>query len=194
MHSENGFRKEIIFFGKLLYRKGLVAGKDGNISVRTGQDTFLITASGTHKGLLKKEQIIEVDKNGEIISGTLKPSSETMLHLETYRKIPGCRALIHAHAPWSTAASLEHDSIDLSVLAEGKLLFGQVEVIPYKKPGSIELARLSSDAAAKSRIHILKAHGVAAWGQDLMEAFCLIEALEQNIKIIGMSRAAFSIS
>ena len=192
MDRKKGFREEIISFGRLLYARGLVAGMDGNISVRTDGGGFLVTASGVHKGLLEEKHIIEVDRDGSIISGFLKPSSEIMLHLETYRKIPDCSAIIHAHAPWSIAASLNQNIIDLNLLAEGRLLFGKVEVIPYREPGSRELAELSSDAAMRAKIHILKAHGVVAWGQNLMEAFCLIEALEQNIKIIGISRTDFS--
>ncbi len=184
-------RDQIIYFGKLLYEKGLVAGTDGNLSAKTNTGTILITASGVHKGLLNKKQIIELDINGNRISGELPASSETKLHMEIYRKVPSCSAVIHAHAPWSTAASLNNDFIDLNLLAEGKLLFGRIEVVPYQDPGSMELAELSSEAATRSRIHILKAHGVVALGQDLLQAFCTVEALEQNIRILGISRTHF---
>ncbi len=183
--------EKIIFFGELLYRKGLIAGRDGNISIRTGPDTLLITASGVHKGLMEARHLIEMDFDGRILSGSMQPSSETMLHVETYRKVPEAGAIIHAHAPWSIAASLSHDFIDLSMLAEGMLLFGKVEVVPLREPGSEELAHMSSDAATRSSVHILKAHGVAAWGKDLMDAFCMVEALEQNIRILGIGKTHF---
>lgn len=192
MDKKDKIKEEIISFGKLLYKKGLVAGTDGNISARIEGDNFLVTASRVHKGLLSQEQIIELNRDGKVISGLLKPSSEIMLHLDTYRKVPDCSAIIHAHAPWSTAASLNHDIIDLNLLAEGRLLFGKVEVVPYCEPGSLKLAELSSNAATRSSIHILKAHGVVARGRDIMEAFCMIEALEQNLKILGISRAGFT--
>jgi L-fuculose-phosphate aldolase len=183
--------EEIISFGRLLYDKNLIAGRDGNISVSLGEGKVLITASGVHKGLMEQADLVEIDLDGKMVSGTRKPSSEAMLHVETYKKLPGCRAIIHAHAPWSTAASLGNDSIDLTMLAEGRLLFGRVEVLQAMEPGSRELARLSSEAAKRAQIHILKAHGVVAWGKDLMDAFCLIEALEQNIRILGLCRACF---
>ena len=192
MDKRKKIKEEIMAFGRLLYKKGLVAGMDGNISVRVDHGSFLVTASGVHKGLLNREQIIELGGDGNVISGVLEPSSEIMLHLFTYRKVPECSAIIHAHAPWSTAASLSHDIIDLNRLAEGRLLFGKVEVVPFREPGSRELAELSSDAATRSSIHILKAHGVAARGRNLTEAFCMIEALEQNLKILGLSRACFT--
>ncbi len=191
MNQKGTPEAQLIFFGKLLYQKGLVAGTDGNLSLRTDKDVIFITASGVHKGFLGIEQILKLDASGNLISGLLKPSSESGLHIEIYSKVPECGAIIHAHAPWSTAASLEHDCIDLSHLAEGKLLFGKVEVVPYHPPGTAMLARASSDAATRSKVHILKAHGVVAWGKDLKEAFCLVEALENNIKILGISKMGF---
>ncbi len=190
--NHNDKKKEIISFGRLLYQKGLVTGTDGNISVRTSRNTVLITASGVHKGFIKTEQIIEIDMKCSVVAGDLKPSSESFLHIETYNNIPSCMAIIHAHAPWSIAASLEEDTIDLSIMAEGRLLFGKVEVVPLASPGTKKLAQLSSAAATRSQIHILKAHGVVAWGKDLMEAYCLVEALEQNIKILGIRKAFFT--
>ncbi len=183
--------KEIVSFGKYLYRKNLIAGKDGNISIRTEEDTVLITPSGIHKGFMETKDLVEIDFEGNLVSGNGRPSSEAALHIETYKKLPEYRAIIHAHAPWSTAASLHRDFIDLTKLAEGKLLFGTVEVVPLLEPGSRELARLSSEAAARAAVHILKAHGVVARGRNLMDAFCLIEALEQNIKIWALSKNAF---
>jgi len=191
MSQEKNFKTEIILFGQFLYRKNLVAGKDGNISIRKDSRSFFITASGIHKGFLKNEQILEMDLDGKVLSGNMKPSTETMLHMETYRRIPECRAIIHAHSPWATAAGLRNDHVDLTALAEGRLLFGSVEVVPYRAPGTTELAILSAEAAVRSKIHILKAHGVVSWGKNLMDAFCLIEALEQNIKILAMDRLYF---
>jgi len=179
-------RKDIIHFGKLLYKKGLVAGMDGNISIRM-KDHIFITASGVHKGLLSGEHILEIGLDGSLMDGTMRPSSESLLHLEIYKRIPRARSVIHAHSPWSTAVSLSADTIDLNVLAEGKIVFGEVDVIPYEDPGSRQLAFLSAEAAERAKIHILKAHGVVAWGESITEAFCLVEALEQNIKILGLS-------
>ena len=180
-------KRDIIHFGKLLYKRGLIAGMDGNISIRM-RDNIFITASGVHKGLLSEEHILEIDLDGNVTDGSLAPSSESLLHLEIYKRISKAGSVIHAHSPWSTAASLLVDTVDLNILAEGKLVFGKVNVIPYEEPGSRRLALLSAEAAERAKIHILKAHGVVAWGESITEAFCLVEALEQNIKILGLSR------
>lgn len=45
-------KKELICrIAGLLFEKGLVSGKDGNISIRTGEDEMLVTPSGIWQGL-----------------------------------------------------------------------------------------------------------------------------------------------
>ncbi len=183
----DGATDKIITFGKLLYRRGLVSGSDGNISVRLDSDRIVLTASGVHKGFMDASDLLVVNKDGSKILGTSVPSSEMPMHLAIYKDIKEAKAIIHAHAPWSTAASLRKDSVNLSQLAEGKLLFPMVEIVPFYTPGSQELAQVAAEAAKRTKIFILKAHGVVAWGGDLMEAFCLIEQLENNMKIIALS-------
>ncbi len=184
--ENSGIGGKIIRYAKLLYEKGLVAGSDGNLSARIDEERILVTASGVHKGLMGPDGLIVVDNRGMEGAGTSKASSEVPMHLAIYKKIKDARAIIHAHAPWTTAASLKRDSIDLSILAEGRILFPEVKVVPFLPPGSVELAKAAARAAAENRVFILKAHGVVAWGKDLKEAFCLIEALEHNVKTMAL--------
>ena len=44
-------REEICAVGRLLYERGYVASNDGNLSVRTEENTVLITPSGVSKGI-----------------------------------------------------------------------------------------------------------------------------------------------
>ncbi len=184
--ENSGIGRKIIKYARLLYKKGLVAGADGNLSVRLDNDRVLVTASGVHKGLMGPEELIVVDNRGRQGAGTSKASSEVPMHLAIYEKIWDARAIIHAHAPWTTAASLKRDRLDLSILAEGRILFPEVKVVPFLPPGSVELAEAAARTAAENRVFILKAHGVVAWGKDLKEAFCLIEALEHNVKTMAL--------
>jgi ribulose-5-phosphate 4-epimerase/fuculose-1-phosphate aldolase len=69
---------------------------DGNISIRLDEDRFRITPTGLYKRRLRSKQILVVDKKGKLISGkiALKPSSELLIHMETYRqrRHRGCTA------------------------------------------------------------------------------------------------------
>ena len=183
----SGTGQEIIRYARLLYRNRLIAGADGNLSIRLDDERILVTASGVHKGLMGHEGLIVVDKEGKQRAGIGQASTEVPMHLAIYEKVEDAKAIIHAHAPWATAASLKRDRLDLSDLAEARLLFPEVKVVPFLPPGSNELAQAAARAAAENKIFILKAHGVVAWGKNLKEAFCLIEALEHNLKITALS-------
>ena len=78
-------------------------------AVRLGPDRLLITPSGFGKGFLSADQLLRIDMRGVVIPshhpGTrgLKPSSETMMHLEAYQRRPDVQAVIHAHPPLAIA-------------------------------------------------------------------------------------------
>jgi len=194
----NRCKNEIIRVGEILYSKGLVAGTDGNISIRTGPETMLTTCSGVHKGMMEPDQIIEttfariLEKNDpQSRDEGCPPSTEAAMHALIYRRSPEIRAVIHAHCPWSTALSLasgdDAEGIDLSGLEEGRLLFGKVPMAPVLPPGSMTLAESVALHFPKSRAVIMKAHGAVTAGRDLSEAFNLMEALEHNCRILGIA-------
>ncbi|NPA95613.1 MAG: class II aldolase/adducin family protein [Thermodesulfobacteria bacterium] len=185
--KDNKLSDELIAFAKLLYDKGFIAGANGNMSVKLDDKRFLVTASGVHKGLMGPDGLVVVDDTGKVCAGSKEPSSEIFAHLAIYKEVPQARAVIHAHAPWCTAVSLKKEYVELSGLVEAEHLFPRVEMVPRLKPGSRELASYCGDAAKRGKVFILKGHGVVSWGCDLKEAFCLVEALENNIKIVAMS-------
>src|SRR5437773_8853503 len=79
---------------------GLIAGRDGNLSVRVGPQRVLVTPSGHIKSLLTAGDMVEVDLAGKPRSrGRRKPTSELDLHLRILRHRPDIQAVVHAHPP-----------------------------------------------------------------------------------------------
>lgn len=103
MRSELELKQDIVEVGRRIWLRGYVAANDGNISVRIGPDEFLCTPTGVSKGFMTPEMIIKVNGAGEVLSGSLKPSSELKMHLGVYRDRPDVNAVVHAHPPISTA-------------------------------------------------------------------------------------------
>ena len=68
MASPFVMKKALVQAGQKLYARGLVAGTDGNLSVRLDDDRILITPSGAAKGCLEPEDLIIVDiKDGDTV-------------------------------------------------------------------------------------------------------------------------------
>ena len=56
-------------YGRRLYEQGMIAGTDGNLSVRLDDDRIMVTPSGLPKGRLAPEDIVIVDINGKHLQG-----------------------------------------------------------------------------------------------------------------------------
>jgi len=173
-------RREIVAFGAKVYRKGLVAATDGNISLRIFEDRIMITPSGSCLGSLNIEDLAYVDMSGQLLAGRIKPSSELPMHIEIFRKRPDVSAIIHAHPPLATAFTVAGKSISQPVLPEVFVMFGQIPVAPYAPPSTPESVQAISGLIEKNDVILLDHHGAVTVGKSLDEAFLKMEKLEHT--------------
>jgi L-fuculose-phosphate aldolase len=179
---------ELVEVGQRLLSAGLVAGNDGNISVRLSRDEVLVTPTGVSKGELTAERLVLVNVRGEVLEGSLKPTSELGVHLQVYRNNPTLRAVIHAHAPYATAFALAGRTLSGCRLAEVTECLGEIPLVPYAKPGSVELALGVGERAAAYRGVFMEAHGPVTWGENLRQALYRMEELELACKITWLAQ------
>jgi L-fuculose-phosphate aldolase len=172
-----------------LWQAGLIAGADGNVSVRLAEDRFLVTPSGELKSDLTLDDMVEVDGRGKRLHGFHKPTSELDLHLRIYRGDSGCGAVVHAHPPTATAFATAGESLDADVLPEVVLMLGHVPLVPYATPGTAELGDLIEPLVADHQAALLANHGAICWGSDLDQARVRMETLEHAAKILLSARA-----
>jgi len=164
--------------GERLYRKNLIAGCGGNLSFRQTDGTVVITPSGVAKGFLVPGDLLTVDLEGHILSGSAKPSSEMRLHLETYRQRPDVGAIVHAHPPVSTAYTLLGRPFPDNIHTEGRGVLGTVGTVPYISPASDALANACADALKEMNVILMANHGAVTVGCDLLQAYNRMETLE----------------
>ena len=74
--------------GKSLHQRGFTAANDGNFSCKLSQNTILTTPTGVSKGSLTAEMLVVTDLEGNMLSGSARPSSELQLHLRIYHENP----------------------------------------------------------------------------------------------------------
>jgi len=184
--NEIGIFDEIIKIGKLAHSHGLLSGTSGNISVRTGKTTLLITASGTHKGMLEYDDLIACDLSGQPIneSPERQLSSEIKLHTFIYRNRPEIRAVIHAHPAYAIIASLIDLDFSKQVLPETILSLGTIKIAAYGTPTTEALVTsIESYIENGYRNIILKRHGTLNIASSLKTAYANLETLEHVAKI-----------
>lgn len=174
----------ILDAGQRVYAKSMVAANDGNISCRLNSGSILITASGISKGYMKKEMLVEVDLHGKILKGEAKPSTETTMHIGLYFSNPEIGAIVHAHPAYATAFACTGKPLSAAILPEAIVNLGEIPLLPYYHPGSMELAKAASAYAYTHKALLLANHGAITWGKDLKTALFRMESLEHYAKIL----------
>lgn len=176
MTGSTSLREQVAAACRRLAAAGLVHGTAGNVSARDGEHVA-ITPTGAVLADLDGADVTIVDLAGRVVEGSLEPTSEADMHLGVYARYD-TGAVVHTHAPISTALSCVLDDELPCVHYEMLLLGGTVRVAPYATFGTPELAA-SAVAALEGRTAALLAnHGTVAHGADLEAALRATELLE----------------
>jgi L-fuculose-phosphate aldolase len=172
-----------------LAARGLIAGQDGNLSVRLSPTRALVTPSGLLKALLAPGDMVEVDLSGRKLRGRRNPTTELDLHLRILRRRPDVGAVVHAHPPTATGFAVAGEGFDKFVLPEIILLFGRVPLVPYGTPGTAELGDRVEPYIDRHDGLLLANHGAVTVGPTLDTAWIRMESLEQAARIVLTARA-----
>ena len=160
-------REHVATAARRLATEGLLVGTAGNVSVRDG-DRIAVTATGVVLRDCTAEQVSVVTRSGEVVEGSLLPTSELDLHLNVYDATDAA-AVVHTHAPYSTAVACVLDELPV-VHYQHLLLGGTIRVAPYATFGTPELAAHVRDALADRQAALMANHGSVAIGGSLEKA------------------------
>ena len=184
-------KREIAKYSNLAYQRGLVGAAGGNVSARY-ENLFLITAGGKSLRDVTEEDIIIVDKGGNIIEGKegQKPSKETSLHINVYKNRQDIDCVIHVHPSYCTAYSIKKKAVPM-LTASSRLKLKEVPIIGYANPGSEELAGLIAQCVKEIPEYVkaitLEAHGLLVWDKGLANCFDVAELVEETARVAFIS-------
>ncbi|WAA09296.1 L-fuculose-phosphate aldolase [Fervidibacillus albus] len=183
-------RKQIIHYGKKLIDTGLTVGTGGNISVFDRKTGYMaITPSGIEYYQLQEKDIVIMDLEGNVIEGSLKPSSEHQMHSIVYKNRDDAHAMIHTHALYATTISClneELPAVDYLVAHAGG---PNIRCAKYATYGTKELANNALEAMEDRKAVLLANHGINVIGSNLDETFAITEQLEFCARLYWQSRA-----
>ena len=179
---QQGTKEEILYWSKRLYQKGMSPSTSGNISIKV-KEGILISASGVCLNDMNEDDIVLIDYDGNLLNGNKKPSSEKIMHSEIYTKRDDINAIIHSHCPLITAFAVAGKPIKKVILPDFVLAFGEVPLIPYYCPSTIELATNVGNCFEKYSAALLKNHGVILGAESLQKAFYQLELLRSYVEI-----------
>lgn len=173
-----------------LWEAGLIAGADGNVSVRLDATTLLVTPRGLPKRELTPADLVRVDLHGQVLGGFRKATSELDLHLRIMRVRGDVGAVVHAHPPTATGLATAGEGLPADLLPELTLLFGEVPLVPYATPGTPLVGLAVAPYLADHSGVLLANHGAVTWAPELALAQIRMESLEHAARILVAARQA----
>lgn len=178
-----------------LPRRGLITYTWGNVSgIDRSHGLFVIKPSGIDYELLKPEDMVVIDLEGNKIEGRYKPSSDTATHLELYKAFPTIGGVVHTHSPWATSWAQASRSIPCYGTTHADYFYGE---IPCAR--SLTAAEIETDYEKNTGLVIVETfsgkdplhlpgilcanHGPFTWGKDASAAVHNAVVLEEVAKI-----------
>jgi L-fuculose-phosphate aldolase len=181
-------RREIVGVCRRLWERGLIAGAEGNVSVRLGPDRILVTPAGMSKVDVRADDLVEVRADGHRVRGARPASSELAVHLRIYERRPDIGAIVHAHPPIATGFAVAGEGFASCVLPEVIFQVGWVPLVPYETPGTEALARQFDPFIPAHDAFLMANHGAVTAGPTLSIAHQRMESLEHTARILLTSR------
>ncbi len=179
--------EKLIEVGQSLYRSGMLAGTDGNLSARIDGQNILVTRSGVAKGRLKKDDFVTVDLTGKPVGSAKKPSTEAAMHLTVYNERPDVQACVHSHPPFSTAFAVAGIKLERNVLPEVAVFVGEIPLIDYAPPGVGAISKAIKPFLQDNNAFLLRNHGLLTLGKSIEEAFHRHETVEHYARILFLA-------
>jgi L-ribulose-5-phosphate 4-epimerase len=192
--------KEQVFEANLdLVKHGLVIFTWGNVSaIDRDEGLVVIKPSGVSYDVMKPEDMVVVNLDGEIVEGKLKPSSDTPTHLVLYKSFPNIGGIVHTHSTYATAwaqagkdipniGTTHADYFSGNIPCTNDMTREEVEGEYEKETGKVIVKRFEKLNPDFIPGVLVKNHGPFSWGKDAHEAVHNAVVMEQVAKMAFIS-------
>lgn len=192
--------KEKVFRANLdLVKHGLVIFTWGNVSaIDRESGLVVIKPSGVDYDTMQASDMVVLNLNGEVVEGSLNPSSDTPTHLVLYKAFPEIGGVVHTHSTYATAwaqagldipnigtthADYFHQAIPCTASMTAQEVQGEYE----KETGNVIVRRFEGMNPVHTPGVLVKNHGPFAWGKDANDAVHNAVVMEQVAKMASIA-------
>lgn len=190
--------KEQVYLANMeLPKRGLVTYTWGNVSgIDREKGLFVIKPSGVDYDLLKPDDMVVMDLQGNKVEGDLNPSSDTKTHLVLYNAFPGIGGIVHTHSPYAVAWAQAGEDLPCYGTTHADYFYGSVPCArhltqeeldeDYERNTGITIVETfrerSIDPKAVPAV-LCYSHGPFTWGKDADQAVYHSVVLEECAKM-----------
>lgn len=185
-------KKEVLEANLLLPKHNLITFTWGNVSaVDREKGLMVIKPSGVSYEDMKADDMVVVSlETGEVVDGTLKPSSDTPTHLALYKAFPAIGGVVHTHSRWATIFSQAGMDIPALGTTHGDYFYGAIPCTrrmtekeiqgEYElETGNVIIERFAGMDPMQMPAVLVHSHGPFTWGTSPLDAVHSAVVLEE---------------
>jgi L-ribulose-5-phosphate 4-epimerase len=187
-------REEVLHANREISRRGLAPHTFGNASGidRTGAEPLVvIKPSGVDYATMTAADLVVTNLDGEIVEGSLRPSSDLDTHTLLYREFPQIGGVVHTHSEFATSWAQAGRAIPCLGTTHADYFHGPVPVTEPLTAKEVEEAYVRNTGAVIVRHFrtlgldpgavpgvLVAGHAPFTWGKTATEAMETADVLE----------------
>ena len=186
-------KEKVLEANLLLPKYDLVTFTWGNVSeIDRDKGIIAIKPSGVEYDVMKADDIVIVDLDGNVIEGTLNPSSDTATHIELYKAFGSIGGIVHTHSRNATVWAQAGLDIPALGTTHADYFYGDIPCTRQLTPTEIdteyekntglviieEFSRRDIDPKAVPSA-IISGHAPFSWGKNALDAVHNAVVLEE---------------
>ncbi|MBT2727325.1 L-ribulose-5-phosphate 4-epimerase [Bacillus sp. ISL-75] len=190
-------KREVLEANLQLPEHGLVTFTWGNVSgIDRETGLVVIKPSGVPYDELQIDDLVVLDLDGNIVEGSLRPSSDTPTHLALYRALPLIGGIVHTHSPGATSWAQAGRPIPALGTTHADYFYGEIPCTRTLTKEEIErgyeletgnviietFEKVGLDPVAMPGI-LLSGHAPFSWGTNANQAVHNAVVLEEVAKM-----------
>lgn len=178
-----------------LEKHGLVLFTWGNASgIDREKGLVVIKPSGITYNKMKAKDMVVLNLYGQLVEGSLKPSSDTPTHLVLYRQFQNIGGVVHTHSEWATSwaqagrgipaiGTTHADYFNGEIPCTRKMTAEEIEKEYEMETGKVIVERFKVLDPDSIPGVLVNNHGPFTWGSDVGEAVHNAVVLEEVAKM-----------
>lgn len=195
LHMLEQLKQEVLEANLALPKYGLVTFTWGNVSgIDREKELVVIKPSGVEYDQLSRDDMVVVNFEGEVVEGSLKPSSDTPTHIALYKAFSDIGGIVHTHSPWATSWAQAGKAIPAFGTTHADYFYGDIpctrQMTEQEIKGAYELETGHVIAETFQEINpnaipgvLVHAHAPFAWGKNPNNAVHNAVVLEEVAKM-----------
>jgi L-ribulose-5-phosphate 4-epimerase len=175
-------KSEVLEANLEIVRRGLVLYTFGNASgIDRKSGLVAIKPSGVPYETMKPSDLVVTDLDGNVVEGSMRPSSDLATHLHLYREFAAIGGVVHTHSEYATAWAQAGREIPPFGTTHADYFYGPVPVTDELTDAEVGADYVLNTGVAITRRFqgldpisvpgvLVRGHAPFAWGKSPMQA------------------------